>query len=320
MKIWQQNINKSLTAQLDMLESIKKDYDLVLVEEPYVDFRGLSRTNPYYSIIYPPRHRDTFTTKSTRSIIMVNNKLQSNAWAPILIDSSDITAVEVTTASGIIRIINIYNDCNHNDSLTKLRQYMGSAAARSGRQQPVKYIWAGDFNRHHPLWDEERNAHLFTNANLEAAEPLITLLAQHDMKMALPEGTPTLQALATGNLTRPDNVFCSRSLIDHFISCQARPEEKPVKADHFPVRSELDLAVAIKKYEPRPNLRKVDWEKFRETLAENLGTIPPPGPITTKEEFEATLENFEDMVQKTMKKCIPMTKPSPYSKRWWTPN
>jgi len=30
-------------------------------------------------------------------------------------------------------------------------------------------IWLGDFNRHHPEWDEERNSHLFTRENLDEA-------------------------------------------------------------------------------------------------------------------------------------------------------
>ena len=74
-------------------------------------------------------------------------------------------------------------------------------------------IWLGDFNRHHPLWDEERNVHLFTTANLDAAQPLLNLLATYGMKMALPKGIPTLEAMNTKNYTRPDNVFCSSALL-----------------------------------------------------------------------------------------------------------
>ena len=51
-------------------------------------------------------------------------------------------------------------------------------------------MWCGDFNRHHPMWDEERNRHLFTVQALEESLKLITLAADHDMYMALPKIFP----------------------------------------------------------------------------------------------------------------------------------
>ena len=62
-------------------------------------------------------------------------------------------------------------------------------------------IWLGDFNRHHPLWEEERNLHLLTETYLNAAEPLLLLLAEYGMQQALPKDMPTLQSLATKNWT-----------------------------------------------------------------------------------------------------------------------
>ncbi|KAJ7347815.1 hypothetical protein DFH08DRAFT_936603 [Mycena albidolilacea] len=50
----------------------------------------------------------------------------------------------------------------------------------------LRYIWAGDFNRHHPLWDKLCNQHLFTSKNLDLAQPLLDLLARYGMAMALP--------------------------------------------------------------------------------------------------------------------------------------
>ncbi|KAJ8589707.1 hypothetical protein M405DRAFT_700139, partial [Rhizopogon salebrosus TDB-379] len=68
-------------------------------------------------------------------------------------------------------------------------------------------IWLGDFNRHHPLWDEDRNTQLFTNQYLDAAQPLLDLIADYGMIMTLPKGLPTLQSTSSKNWTRPDNVF-----------------------------------------------------------------------------------------------------------------
>jgi hypothetical protein len=49
------------------------------------------------------------------------------------------------------------------------------------------------------MWDEERNGHLFTAANLNAAEELIELIANNHLVMTLPK-VPTLINSA-GNLT-----------------------------------------------------------------------------------------------------------------------
>jgi len=52
-------------------------------------------------------------------------------------------------------------------------------------------IWLGNFNRHHPMWEDEENERLFTHQNLDSASTLIDLLADHDMQMTLPHGIPT---------------------------------------------------------------------------------------------------------------------------------
>jgi len=66
-------------------------------------------------------------------------------------------------------------------------------------------IWAGDFNRHHPLWDRDEDIHLFTGQAQRATEKLINLLTEHDMEMTLSKGAPTLQHMVTKHFSCPDN-------------------------------------------------------------------------------------------------------------------
>ena len=65
------------------------------------------------------------------------------------------------------------------------------------------------------MWDEDHNHHLFTSRALEDASRLLALVANHGMYMALLKGIPTLELMATKNWTRPDNIFCSGSLVDN---------------------------------------------------------------------------------------------------------
>ena len=102
---------------------------------------------------------------------------------PIIIPNTDVTGVRIHGMFRAIYVFNIYNNCENNGSLDVVGEFMRRneirAEARTGAKEEI--IWLGNFNRHHPMWDEERNAHLFTKAALEAVQPLLDMLSDHDM-------------------------------------------------------------------------------------------------------------------------------------------
>ncbi|KAJ7606519.1 hypothetical protein FB45DRAFT_704511, partial [Roridomyces roridus] len=102
-------------------------YDIALIQEPHFDFRGYTRANRHWTVIYPPAHGPKQTV--TRSIIFVNVRLTSGTWTEVPIPSLDVTAMEIHGNYGTIRIINFYNDCNHNDALDAVRAYMRTPEA-----------------------------------------------------------------------------------------------------------------------------------------------------------------------------------------------
>ena len=53
---------------------------------------------------------------------------------------------------------------------------------------------------------------------------MLDLVADFDMQMVLPPNIPTLQAFATGNRTRVDNVFCNAQTLSRFVECTTREE------------------------------------------------------------------------------------------------
>ncbi|KAJ6569114.1 hypothetical protein B0H19DRAFT_848864, partial [Mycena capillaripes] len=126
------------------------------------------------------------------------------------------------------------------------------------------------------------------------------------MKMVLPKGVPTLRSFATGNMTRVDNVFCSSTLLSSYIRCEARPELRPPKTDHFPVIQEIDINMPVVAHQPWPLFRKVDWGAFQEDLEKRLEVLEAPDHYRT------------DAIQATVVATVKMSKPSPYAKRWFT--
>ena len=103
-------------------------------------------------------------------------------------NSNDITAVMPVAEDCNIALFNIYNDGEHSEPIETLRAAM--TEIRQGSRRRIRFIVLGDFNRHRSMWDEERNAHLFTRRNLDEVQILIDLLIDYNLEMALPKTSP----------------------------------------------------------------------------------------------------------------------------------
>ncbi|KIY51165.1 hypothetical protein FISHEDRAFT_37922, partial [Fistulina hepatica ATCC 64428] len=102
----------------------KANYELAALQEPYIDFANASHRNAYWHIVYPTHHfKDNQPT--TRSVILVNTSLPTNAWRQIPVNSPDVTAVQIVTNGGrTLTVFNIYNDCNNDRALDALNDAM----------------------------------------------------------------------------------------------------------------------------------------------------------------------------------------------------
>lgn len=138
------------------------------------------------------------------------------------------------------------------------------------------------------------------------------------MIQALPKDIPTLQSSSTSNWTRPDNVFCTDHLEEILISCTTAPGQRGPKMDHILVLTEIDLAIPLAPDTTTRNYRAVDWEEFDEYLNSIPVHLPPPAPIITEEDFQHTAKNIDLALRDTVKKHIPVSRPCPHTRRWWT--
>ncbi|KAG2046648.1 hypothetical protein BDR06DRAFT_1035543 [Suillus hirtellus] len=134
--------------------------------------------------------------------------------------------------------------------LTTFDEFLEHNIALIKTMETDHMLWTGDFNRHHPLWEDIRNCHLF---NYAAANPLIDLIADHGMLQLLLCRIPTLQSVSTGNWTHLDNVFGMEHLLDVVISCETAPELCSPRTDHLPILLTLDLEAPHTLNEPCHN-------------------------------------------------------------------
>ncbi|KAI5829285.1 hypothetical protein K523DRAFT_205191, partial [Schizophyllum commune Tattone D] len=111
------------------------------------------------------------------------------------------------------------------------------------------------------------------------AEPLLQLMATFHLDSHLPPGTPTHHSGSTIDLC-----LVSEELSDALIQCRTGID---MGSDHLPLEVHLDATLVRSLPPPRPLYRQADWEAFTKRMGELI-------------------------------QVVPMSKPSPYSKRWWT--
>ena len=267
LRIWQQNVHKSKTAQAYVLNTANpNDWDVLALQEPWIDSFGNSRGTQYWRVIYPANYY-LEGRAHIRSIILINTNLSTDCYTILPLIHSDITAVRFRGNNGFLSLFNIYNEITNNDTLTYLDAYLDRNAhlVRPSRQDSV--VWLGDFNRHHPIWEEDANERLFESE--EYITPLIELLYKNEMLLALPKGIPTFQS-AAGSWTCPDNVWRCNTPDDPIARCDVIPAIRPPLADHLPIITILDLPLPRVDMPHSLDFRQANWIKVNEDLAQRL--------------------------------------------------
>ena len=314
LRIWQQNLNKSLIAQHHLLSTASPhDWDILLLQEPWFG-NTVTRATHSWRVLYPDIYFEDKTT-NLRLIILVNANLATDSYEQIQFRSTDVTGVRIVTNAGPITVINVYNDCNHNAAVDEITAYLTRSFLDDHIPDDRHVVMAGDFNRHHSWWEDEGNSHLTTGEAM--MQPLLDIIYRFDLRMALPPGIPTLQALSTGNWMRPDNVWCTSHTLDLFTRCDTDPGLRGPNTDHLPILSTLDLPLLRGTPKPYRNFRSTDWEAFTEQLT-TLLSHSEPKRLATKESFREALDEINMALRTTMEAKVPINKPLPHTKRWWT--
>src|ERR1700744_3989356 len=122
--IWQQNINKSRACQHDLISSGKltsKNVDMVALQEPSVNTFNKTISSKDWKTLYPSTHERE--PQKTRSVILIRDNILTDGWEQLDFPSGDVTAIRIKGEWGKATIINVYNDCKHNDTLTMLTDF-----------------------------------------------------------------------------------------------------------------------------------------------------------------------------------------------------
>ena len=315
LRIWQQNVHKSKTAHSYLINTANpKDWNILALQEPWIDSYGNSHGSQYWRVIYPANFYEEDRTR-VRSILLVNTNISTDCYIPLLIPHSDITALRFKGDNRFLSVFNIYNEITNNDTLRALDLFYDHNNRVIRPTDSDGVLWLGDFNRHHPMWEDDANERLFESE--EYITPLINLLYKQDMLLALPKGIPTLQ-MAAGNWTRPDNVWRCNTPEDPIQRCDTAPTIHPPLADHLLIITILDLPMPRLSSPPTLNFRMADWNRVSSALGPRLEAETPAMCITSKEEFLKKVDDVVRIVDEVLHEQIDEKSPNPYKQRWWT--
>ena len=318
--IWQQNVNRSSTCQHDLISSAalaRRGVDIVALQEPAITKFGTSVASRDWVPVYPSTHsKDPY---KSRSLILIRSNILTEQWKQIEYPSRDVTVVQLSGSWGEVTLFNIYNDGEKNDTISQLETFTQSHISSPGQNTGAKpVLWLGNFNRHHPHWDNPSDTRLFTREALNNAEILISAVAGLGLDLALPPGIPTHLHNVTKKWTRLDQVFISEELADTVISCDVLKSTPGINTDHIPILTLLDLNLTRIAAAPPRNFRNVDWESFVKTLTAKLDEGDHPTRIRSPEEVEPACRKLTKALQETINVEVPTTEIRIKAKKWWT--
>ncbi|RPD54986.1 hypothetical protein L227DRAFT_474170, partial [Lentinus tigrinus ALCF2SS1-6] len=82
-------------------------YDIIALQEPYMDWTKLTRAHSRWMVLYPCGHHDS--RECSRAVMLVSMKLSTKAWYQVPSKCPDMTVVSLKTADGArIHLFNLY--------------------------------------------------------------------------------------------------------------------------------------------------------------------------------------------------------------------
>ena len=320
INIWQQNVNKLPTCQHDLLSSNKltsMNIDIVAIQEPALINNRPIASREWISV-YPMTHANN--PEKTRSLTLIQAQISTDNWNQLDFPSSDVMVVQFSSTWGKLMIFNIYNEGECNSTINLLTKYQkdNQSSLDNSCDGDAHQIWLGDFNRHHPYWDDPSDLRLFTGTAIVVAESLIEVVAEAGLDMVLPSSIATYCHSVMKCWSRLNHVFMSKVSLNVIITCNALTNHRGINTDHIPIVTKLNMGVAISKAKPIPNFRDIDWKEFFKALANLLGPDQPEEQITSQRQLDKRCSSLTEAIQSTIYKQVPVMKITPKLKRWWT--
>lgn len=316
LRILQLNMMKSgprMEALINDHQS--QNLDVLLIQEPSISTYQTHVNHSAWRLYRPTVETDA---DRFRSLIYVNKRVSTSSHRQIHCDHPDLTAIKIWTADSQILLFSVYlppiplftaDEASAELALTAIANTITSNLQEDRRSTSV--ILSGDFNRHHPTWGGNHIPPQF----IEDASELIDFFQAHNLRGCLPRGTATFWPLNDpGKHTTIDQTVTNRP--DLLVRCHLYHEN--YGSDHRATVSEWSLRTPR---QPTGKARKAydraDWHKIADEVLRQMG---PWKELKTRPALDEAVERLTDATAIAVDKYTPNLRPTPYSKRWFTPD
>ncbi|XP_054153607.1 uncharacterized protein LOC128952269 [Oppia nitens] len=305
LKVLQCNLQRKRTTLNELIQNHKDNYDIALVQEPYVSNIGEIRCPKSIEVIQQKSDTDV---KSAILIFNPNIKylIQSKY------SNSNITTIDILLKTYSIRLCSIYNP-PHTDISSKL-------STLSEIKKTSKYlIIGGDVNAKHLSWTKVLN-------NDDNGNKIENFLIINDMEVLNVGNVPTFQTTRGENLLQSiiDITASTLNLSTKIINWQVNPKLIS-SSDHNAICFDILLDECIEKYNTSTHkfrTKYADWEQFKLRCLKysqiyniNDHRIEMINNLSTLDNF---ISDLTTTIHKACNDSIPVRKHNKVLCHWWT--
>ena len=306
-------------------------FDAIAIVEPYIyrdpaDDKPTQGNHRNWNIYLPTAQRtEGHIRHSYRAAIWTNRTIQAQQ---IPIDSYDMVAVTITGKQRKLLLIAAYDPGTGVTPVAQAEEEFGHKmrmigetieGARMGERQNggrSSVLVCTDFNRHHPLWGGDRIR--YTATELNRAEPVIDMAMTYGLRSALPAGEITYEHQSGETRSTVDVVWIGGEEEGSVRRCAVR--EGDHGSDHRPI----EVTLAWERNEnahdkPRLDWKRADWKGIEGEVEKEVVRAQSHPPPSSPEQLDEWVERFQDHIAGVIRNKVPEARPSPYAKRWWTP-
>lgn len=317
LRILQLNIMKSRPGMEALINDHQnQNLDVLLIQEPPMTAYR-SHVNHSAWRLYRP----TYTDESVRfrSLLYVNRRISTSSHRQIHCNHPDVVAIKIWTPelqylifSVYIQPVAIYEAPEVSSAQQILEEIQTSIQQHTeGNSRVTKLILAGDWNRHYPAWSHRPVHHSFA----KHAEELINFFQTYELQWCLALGQPTFWSLKEPGKTSVLDLTLTNNT-ERLVKCQLYHNH--YRSDHRGTYSEWNLQP---KQNTKPKLKRAydraDWTKVGQGI---LNLIDPQSRILSNQDLDRAVEKLIHTTTTTLDQHVPCLAPSPYSKRWFTPD
>ena len=156
----------------------------------------------------------------------------------------------------------------------------------------IPTIFIGDLNAHHPTFNNSPSS----NTGDTKGRQLVAIIRNKNLSFLGPNFNTFLVKNRKG---KPDLILCNNSfnIFHHFIS-----PGKPVGSDHIPIIISIQVTPFKLLKTPKPNLNKLDINKYKATLENDIYPSLDLKPIT---ELDVVIEKVYNQITNATSICAP---------------